>query len=135
MSKNWAKSVSELVGKIDYGMFFDEALALDDHVRFVAIFDSKFHAKFRNGIEGYFKEKEIKSSLSEAQNRWTFRKKMSFKIGEPKFAMAQYGKVNRITIPLDNDGVILVTSELDVDINKLVDGIIEIRTRFFDNAI
>ena len=62
-------------------------------------------------------------------------KKMSFKIGEPKFAIAQYGKVNRITIPLDNDGVVLVTSELDADINKLVDGIIEIRTSFFDNAI
>ena len=135
LSRNWAKSVSELVGKIDYGIFFDEALALDENIRFVAIFDSKFHAKFRNGIDGYFKEKEIKSSLSEAQNRWAFRKKMSFKIGEPKFAMAQYGKVNRITIPLDNDGVILVTSELDVDINKLVDGIIEIRTRFFDNTI
>jgi len=125
--------VSEQVGKIDYGEFFDQALAIDEHIRFVAIYDSKFHAKFRNGIEGYFKEKEIKSSLSEAQNRWSFRKKMSFKIGEPKFAMAQYGKVNRITIPLDKEGVILVTSELDVDINKLVDGIIEVRTRFFGN--
>ncbi len=133
MSRNWAKSVSELIGKIDYGEFFDQILAIDEHIRFVAIYDSKFHAKFRNGIERYFKEKEIKSSLSEAQNRWYFRKKMSFKIGEPKFAMAQYGKVNRITIPLDNEGVILVTSELDVDINKLVDGIIEVRTRFFDN--
>ena len=133
MYRNWAKSVSELVGKIDYGEFFDQALAIDEHIRFVAIYDSKFHAKFRNGIEGYFKEKEIKSSLSEAQNRWSFRKKMSFKIGEPKFAMAQYGKVNRITIPLYNEGVILVTSELNVDINKLVDGIIEVRTRFFGN--
>jgi len=133
MSSNWAKRLSELVGKIDYGEFFDQALAVDEHIRLVAIYDSKFHAKFRNGIEGYFKEKEIKSSLSEAQNRWSFRKKMSFKIGEPKFAMAQYGKVNRITIPLYNEGVILVTSELDVDINKLVDGIIEVRTRFFDN--
>ena len=133
MSRNWAKSVSELVDKIDYGEFFDQVLAIDEHIRFVAIYDSKFHAKFRNGIEGYFKENEIKSSLSEAQNRWSFRKKMSFKIGEPKFAMAQYGKVNRITVPLDNEGVILVTSELDVDINKLVDGIIEVRTRFFGN--
>ena len=133
MSRNWANRVSELVGKVDYGKFFDEVIALDESIRFVAIYDNKFHAKFRNGIEGYFKEKEIKSSLSEAQNRWTFRKKMSFKIGEPKFAMAQYGKVNRITIPLDNDGIILVTSEIDVDINKLVDGIIEIRTSFFDN--
>jgi len=45
--------------------------------------------------------------------------------------MAQYGKVNRIIIPLGQEGVILVTTELDVDVNKLVDSIIEIRTRFF----
>ena len=57
---------------------------------------------------------------------------MSFKIGSPKFAMAQYGKVNRITIPLGQEGVILVTTELAVDIKKLVDLIIGIRTRFFE---
>ena len=56
---------------------------------------------------------------------------MSFKIGEPKFAMAQYGRVIRITISCGNKGVILVTTELDVDVNELVDKIIEIRTRFF----
>jgi len=41
--------------------------------------------------------------------------------------MTQYAKVNRITFPLDNEAIILVTTELDVDINKLVDRIIEIR--------
>ena len=56
---------------------------------------------------------------------------MSFKIGAPRFAMAQYGKVIRITIPLGNEGVILVTTELDVDVNKIVEEIIEIRTKFF----
>ena len=35
--------------------------------------------------------------------------------------MAQYGKVNRITISHGDDGVILMTTELDVDIDKLVD--------------
>jgi hypothetical protein len=60
------------------------------------------------------------------------RKKLSFKIGEPKFAMAQYGKVNRITIPLEDDGVILLTTELDVNINELTDKVIETRIRFLD---
>jgi hypothetical protein len=40
--------------------------------------------------------------------------------------MAQYGKVNRITFPLGIEEVILVTTELDVDLNRLVDGILEI---------
>ena len=69
--------------------------------------------------------------MSKAQRRWDSRKKMSFKIGEPKFAMAQYGKVNRITIPLDNDGLILITTEIDVDIIQLVDNVIEVRDSFF----
>ena len=45
--------------------------------------------------------------------------------------MAQYDKIIRITIPLDSEGIILVTTELDVDVNKLVEKIIEVRTRFF----
>jgi hypothetical protein len=123
--------MSELVNYIEYGKFFDEVLRLDHNIRFVAIHDGQFKAKYRVGTIGYFEEGEIKSSLSEAQSRWDSRKKLSFKIGEPKFAMAQYGKINRITIPLGNEGVILVTTELGADIDKLVDGIIESRSRFF----
>jgi len=123
--------MSELVSPAEYGKFFDEVMKLDKKIRYAAIYDGHLNAKFRNGIQGYFKEEEIKSSMSEALDRWASRKKMSFKIGEPKFAMAQYGKVNRITISFGNEGVILVTTELDVDVNELVDKIIEIRTRFF----
>ena len=92
----------------------------------MAIYDGQLSAKFKEGIQKFFTDEEIKSSLSEAQNRWASRKKMSFKLGEPKFAMAQYGKVNRITFPLGIEGVILVTTELDVNLNRLVDGILEI---------
>ena len=123
--------MSELASSIDYTKFLDRVMKLDSNIRLVAIYDGRFKAKYQKGIEGYFKEEEIKSSLIEAQNRWDSRKKMSFKIGEPKFAMAQYGKVNRITIPLE-DGVILMTTELDVDINELTDKVIETRIRIFD---
>ncbi len=123
--------MSELINYNEYGEFFDEVLKLDQNIRLTAIHDGRFKAKYQNGIDGYFDREEIKSSLIEAQNRWDLRKKMSFKIGAPKFAMAQYGKIIRITIPLGNEGVILVTTELGMDVNKLVEEIIEIRTKFF----
>ena len=122
-----AIEMSELINHIDCENFLDEVLKLDEKIRFVAIYDGQYHAKFRDGISGYFKEEEIKASLSETHNRWAFRKKLGFKIGEPKFAMAEYDKVNRVTFPLDNDGVISLTTELGVDIKKLVDKVIEIR--------
>ena len=124
--------MSELVSRIDYGKFFEEIMDLDPNVRFAASYDGQFNAKYRDGIQGYFNDEEVRSFLSKAQKRWDSRKQMSLKIGDPKFAMAQYGKVNRITIPLENDGVILVTTEIGVDINKVVTGIIETRNKFFD---
>ena len=119
--------MAEKVSPVEYGKFFDKVLKLDENIRFVAVYDGQLSAKFKEGIQRYFTDEEIKSSLSEAQNRWAFRKEISFKVGEPKFAMAEYAKVNRITFPLGNEGVILVTTELDVDIDKLVDEIIKIR--------
>jgi len=126
--------MSEIVSPVEYGKFFDEVLKLDENIRFVAVYDGQLNAKFKEGIQGYFKEEEINSSLSDAQKRWASRKKLSFKIGEPKFAMAEYAKVNRITFPLDNDGIILVTTELGVDVSKLVDKIIEIRHSLENNV-
>ncbi len=126
--------MSEIVSPVEYGKFFDKILKLDENIRFVAIYNGQLNAKFKEGIQGYFKEEETKLSLSEAQKRWTFRKKLSFKIGEPKFAMAEYAKVNRITFPLDNDGIVLVTTELGVDVSKLVDKVIEIRNSLNNNT-
>ena len=123
--------MSDLASQIDYTKFFDRVMALDPNIRLVAIYDGQFKAKFREGIQRYFKDEEIKSTLSEAQKRWDSRNQIGLKVGDPKFAMAQYGKVNRITIPLD-DGVILMTTELDVDINELTDKVIETRIRFLD---
>jgi len=119
--------MAEKVSPGEYENFFDKVLKLDENIRFVAVYDGQLNAKFKEGIQRFFTDEEIKSSLTEAQNRWSFRKKMSFKIGEPKFAMAEYAKVNRITFPLGNEAVILVTTELGVDVSKLVDKVIEIR--------
>lgn len=125
-------NTSKLVTDVYSRKFLDESLKLDPKIRLVAIYDGLFRGKFREGIKRYFEDEEIKSSLSEVQDRWNLRKKMSFNVGEPKFAMAQYGSVNRITIPNGDDGIILMTTEIDVDVNTLVDKVIETRIRFLD---
>ena len=69
--------MSELVHQKDYENFLDKVLELDQKIRYVAIYDGKIHAKFQDGVQGYFKQEEIESSLSEAQKRWDYRKKLS----------------------------------------------------------
>ena len=79
----------------------------------------------------YCTDEEIKLSLTEAHDRWDYRKKMSFRIGQPKYAMAQYGKINRITLPIGDEGIMLVTTELGINIDDLVDKLVEIRNGYF----
>jgi len=122
--------MSELVNTNVYGQFLDEILGLDQKIKYAAIYDGKYHAKFKDEVKGFFKEEQIKLSFSETKKQWAFRKQMDFKIGEPRFTMAQYGKINRITFPIGKEGVIVVSTELHMDVNKLVDNIIEIRQAF-----
>ena len=122
--------MSELVNPNDFGKFLDEILGLDQKIRYVAIYDGKYHAKFKDELLGFFKEKEIKLSFYEAKKNWTARKQMGLKVGEPRFTMVQHGKINRIVFPFGKDGVVVVTTELYIDVNKLVDNIEEIHQSF-----
>ena len=81
-----------LVHNIGQEKFLDEAMKLDPNIRLVAIYDGQFKAKFREGMKRYFEDEEIKSSLNEAQNRWASRKKMSYKIGNPKKTIGNWVK-------------------------------------------
>ena len=85
--------MSELISHDDCEKFFDKVMKLDGNIRFAAIYDGQYHAKLRDGIERYFTDEEVKSSLSEAQNRWVFRKKIGFKIGAPIFAMTYLSRI------------------------------------------
>jgi len=117
--------MSELAKHRDHGKFLDQILKLDQNIRCAAIYDGKYHAKSQDRVGEVFKEQEFKSSFSEAQDIWSFPEQMSIKIGEPRFTEAQYGEVNRITFPIGNVGLVLVITELHIDVNKVVDNILE----------
>ena len=121
----WAIELTALVNHNNYEILLDKILGLDPKIRYVVIFDGKIHSKFKEGIVGFYKQKEIESSLTEARNRWGLKEKIRFKIGEPRFSMAEYGKTNRITFPLSNDAVLLLSTDLDVYVNQLVDTILK----------
>jgi hypothetical protein len=42
---------------------------------------------------------------------------MESTIGKGKFAMAEYEKVRRFTIPVDNEHLLLVSTEVDADLS------------------
>jgi len=115
--------------------FFEEVLKLDQNIRFVAIQDGCFKAQNRTGTLDRVSEEEIESSLFESLNFQETRRKTSFKTDAPKFMMSQYDEINRLMIPFGSECVVIVTTELDIFVDKLVDDIVEICTGFLSQPV
>ena len=87
-------------------------LNLDASIRFVEItLDGMSVIKTRQGLEKFLDSSETKKSIDDSIARWKSRKKLAPKLGEPLYAFAEYGKVKRITLPLHNTGLILVSMD------------------------
>lgn len=119
------------MSKLDYEKFCDEVFKLDKNIRFVGIFDGHFSlTKMREGLESYLTPEETKNSLIDTYSRWRTRQGLSKKLGSPLYAVAQYEKVKRMTIPLDDDGLILVSTEPSCYHEIITKEIISIRDKY-----
>jgi hypothetical protein len=119
---------------MSYEKICDEILEFNEKIRYAAVYDyGELHDKIRPGITSHLTREETETSLSQAIYRWSTRKKTADKIGVPIFALAKYEKIYRITIPIGGAGLILITTELDVNVNEIVDKTLEIRDEYINN--
>ena len=104
----------------------DEILKMDNKIRAAAIYDEGiFYQKMQDGLKSYLTPEETEISLAQAVYRWASRKKMAPKIGQPIYSMAKYEKIYRITIPIGKAGLVLVSTELNSNLEKIVEKIVE----------
>jgi len=116
--------------QINYEKFCDEVFKLHTKIRYVGIFVGHFTlTKMRPGLENLLSAEETKASLFDTFTRWKTRQGLSKKLGKPLYAMAEYEKVKRITIPLDDDGLILVSADPSIFHEIITKEILEIRDR------
>ncbi|MDH3657776.1 MAG: hypothetical protein OEM77_06535 [Nitrosopumilus sp.] len=116
---------------MEYEKMCDEILDCDKKIRYVGVYDyGELYDKMRSGLKNYLSREETEMSLSQAVYRWSSRKKTSEKLGKPIFALAKYEKVYRITIPTEGAGLILISTELDADVNQIVDKILKIKNKY-----
>jgi hypothetical protein len=54
------------------------------------------------------------------------RNSLASKIGKGRYAMAEYEKIKRITFPLENQHLLLITTEVNADHSKIIDGVLKL---------
>jgi hypothetical protein len=93
-------------------------MEIDPKIRFATIFDMNGKVMFsehRKGVRSLLTPEESKRSLQLAINAWKSRNEVSDKIGRGKYALVEYEKLKRITMPLDSDHILYITTDVEAD--------------------
>jgi hypothetical protein len=113
---------------MDYGKLCKDILNLDPKIRYAGICDDTGETKFggqRQGVQNLLSLEETKRSNLQALARWALRNSLSPKIGKGKYAIAEYEKLKRITVPLENNHLLLITTEVEADHQKIIDNVLQ----------
>lgn len=111
---------------MEYKKIYDEIMNFDPKIRMVTICDLDgkiMHSDHRQGVANLLTPDESKRSLELAIRAWKTRGEIASKIGKGKYVLAEYEKIKRITMPLDDNHLLYVTTEVGADHSKIIDGI------------
>ena len=87
-----------------FGKLCNEILMINPKIRYAGICDKTGETKYggqREGVKTLLSSEETKKSNLQAIARWALRNTLSRKVGKGRYAMAEYEKAKRITIPLE----------------------------------
>ena len=105
-------------------------MRIDPKVRFATIFDVNgiiLYSAQREGITNLLSPEENQKSLDQAINAWKSRNEYANKIGKGRYVLAVYEKIKRITMPLDDEHFLYITTESDADHEKIIEKALKLK--------
>jgi hypothetical protein len=116
-------------GTMDYKQIYEKVMGIDPLTRLVTICDRDgkiMYSGHREGVKNLLSEDESKRSLELAVNSWKIRSQLEPKIGKGRYVLAEYEKIMRITMPLDDNHLLHITTEGGADHLKIINRVREL---------
>jgi len=98
----------------DEGKLCSMIMEANQYARFAAVCDREGKIlcnSRRNNVEHLLTQEETNESLKRAVESWHSRDNLTEKLGNGRYAVVGYDNLTRITVPLKNDHLLLVTVE------------------------
>ena len=114
---------------MDYEKLCHDVLDLDPKVRFVGICDNSGEIKnggLREGIQSILTDEEIKKANLITLERWRLHNTLADRLGKARYAMEEYEKVKQITMPLEDEHLLLISTEVDAEHGKIIESAIQL---------
>ena len=114
---------------MDYEKLCNDVLNLDTKVRFVGVCDNTGEIKnggLREGIKTFLTDEEIKKANLISLQRWRLHNTLADRIGKARYAMEEYEKIKQITMPLEDEHLLLISTEVDADHGTIIESAIQL---------
>ena len=114
---------------MDFEKLYDDVMNIDSTIRYTAIQNSagkKICGGFREGVIPILNDDELRMMHYYASQRWETRKNIEHKIGNTRYAMAEYDKLKRITAPIDEKHLLMLTTEINADHSRIIDKVLQL---------
>ncbi len=103
---------------MDHEKLCSQILKMDPKIRFASVYNEwaeQIAGGMQEGLDGRLPENMTHETVNLAMLRWESRKKMYDWVGKAKYAMTEYERVKRFTFYLNDNYLLLVSTELDAD--------------------
>lgn len=97
---------------MNFEHLLDRVMDLDSNIRHARICDMSANivcSRKRAGVVNLLSEQETNESLRYSVNSWKTRNQLANKIGKGRYVLAVYEKLRRITMPLGDSHLLLVS--------------------------
>ena len=114
---------------MDFEKLFSDVLEIDPTIRYAAIQNGtgeKICGGFRDNVTPILSDDELKMMHQYANQRWQTRKNIAHKIGNMKYAIAEYDKLKRISFPIDDNHLLMITTEISTDHTRAISKVLEL---------
>ena len=114
---------------MDFDKLFTDVMKIDSTIRYTAIQNKdgvKITGGFRENITPILNDEELKMMHYYASQRWHTRKNIEHKLGNTKYAMAEYEKLKRISFPVDHEYLLMLTIEINTDHTNVINKVLEL---------
>jgi hypothetical protein len=116
---------------MDYSNLCQRVMDLDPGIRFAGICDNtgeNVYGGQRVGVKNILSKEETRQANLQALATWALYLPLELKVGRGKYAMVEFEKIKRISVPLDKDHLLVVTTEVDIDHENIIKAILNFRT-------
>jgi len=114
---------------LDFENLYANIIEMDSTIRYAVIQNNtgeKICGGFRENINPILNNEELKMMHYYASQRWHTRKNIEHKLGTTKYAMAEYDKLKRVTFPINEKYLLLLTMETNADHTEIINKVLSL---------